>query len=294
MCIRVRLCTYVHEASFRDRKRGTERATRVRRRREGQSATDKTPNAARPRLIPQAYTHPLVFSLSSPTTHPPGRYPPSSFSLPPSYSLLASRPSPLCDPVGPFSFRCPPLWLYAPSERKLTHPRSSRYMSFSLSLPLSSSLFLSLPLSSSLTTSLFLPLSLPLFSTSLSLPLFSTSCRLFLLLVFRLSLILLEIPCYPLVQPPRHQSPPASFPFCCFYCFCPCNSPSVFLPNWAFRFHRPSSLDRLCLSRLISMKPHSIWPIKEARGRFLGPHVGVPEKERKPGHGQASEGFRRY
>lgn len=152
------------EASFRDRKRGTERATRVRRRREGQSATDKTPNAARPRLIPQAYTHPLVFSLSSPTTHPPGRYPPSSFSLPPSCSLLASRPSPLCDPVGPFSFRCPPLWLYAPSERKLTHPRSSRYMSFSLSLPLS------------------LPFSLPL-------SLFSTSCRLFLLLVFRLSLL---------------------------------------------------------------------------------------------------------
>ena len=91
-------------------------------------ATDKTPNAARPRLIPQAYTHPLVFSLSTPTTHPPGRHPPSSSSLPPSYSLLAPHPSPLCDPVGPFSFRCPPLWLYAPSERKPTHPRSSRYI----------------------------------------------------------------------------------------------------------------------------------------------------------------------
>ena len=72
-------------------------------------ATDKTPNAARPRLIPQAYTHPLVFSLSTPTTHPPGRHPPSSSSLPPSYSLLTPHPSPLCDPVGPFSFRCPPL-----------------------------------------------------------------------------------------------------------------------------------------------------------------------------------------
>lgn len=258
------------KASFRDRKRGTERATRVRRRREGQSATDKTPNAARPRLIPQAYTHPLVFSLSSPTTHPPGRYPPSSFSLPPSCSLLASRPSPLCDPVGPFSFRCPPLWLYAPSERKLTHPRSSRYMSFSLSLPLS------------------LPFSLPL-SLSFLPPAVSSS--------FSFSVCLSYSAGNPLLSARPTTSPPispASFPFCCFYCFCPCNSPSVFLPNWAFRFHRPSSFDRLCLSRLISMKPHSIWPIKEARGRFLGPHVGVPEKERKPGHGQASEGFRRY
>lgn len=32
----------------------------------GDRAIDKTPNAARPRLILQAYTHPLVFSLSSP------------------------------------------------------------------------------------------------------------------------------------------------------------------------------------------------------------------------------------
>lgn len=59
-------------------------------------AIDKTPNAARPRLIPQAYTHPLVFSLSSPTTHPLDHYPLSPPPPPPPPPPLSSSvPAPL-------------------------------------------------------------------------------------------------------------------------------------------------------------------------------------------------------
>lgn len=70
----------------------------------GGRAIDKTPNAARPRLIPQAYTHPLVFSLSSPTTHPLDHYPlpppPRPSPPPPPPSVLAS--SPIIRPRPPF------------------------------------------------------------------------------------------------------------------------------------------------------------------------------------------------
>lgn len=69
----------------------------------GGRAIDKTPNAARPRLIPQAYTHPLVFSLSSPTTHPLDHYPlppPPRPPPPPPPSVLAS--SPIIRPRPPF------------------------------------------------------------------------------------------------------------------------------------------------------------------------------------------------
>lgn len=105
-------------------------------------ATDKIPNAARPRLIPQAYTHPLVFSFPSPTTHPPDRHP---LLLSP-YSLPVPSPSPLGYPAGPFSFRHLPLWLYAPSERKPTHPPSSRCMvPLLLSFPYSHPSLFSLP-----------------------------------------------------------------------------------------------------------------------------------------------------
>lgn len=69
----------------------------------GGRAIDKTPNAARPRLIPQAYTHPLVFSLSSPTTHPLDHYPlppPRRPPPPPPPSVLASNP--ISRPRPPF------------------------------------------------------------------------------------------------------------------------------------------------------------------------------------------------
>lgn len=42
------------------------------------------------------------------------------------------------------------------------------------------------------------------------------------------------------------------------------------------------------------MKPHSMWPIKGVRERPSESYAGVPEKERKPGHGQADGGFGRY
>lgn len=88
--------------------RGSARATRVRTRRaraserasgrdneskgnRGDRAIDKTPNAARPRLILQAYTHPLVFSLSSPTTHPLDHYPLPPPPSPPPPPLLCPR-----------------------------------------------------------------------------------------------------------------------------------------------------------------------------------------------------------
>lgn len=60
----------------------------------GDRAIDKTPNAARPRLILQAYTHPLVFSLSSPTTHPLDHYPLPPPTPPPPPPAFLSSPTP--------------------------------------------------------------------------------------------------------------------------------------------------------------------------------------------------------
>jgi len=91
----------------------------------GDRAIDKTPNAARPRLILQAYTHPLVFSLSSPTTHPLDHYPlpPSppppllSSPAPASFSATLRTPLTLCkSPSYPLRVRPPPLSL------NTTHP----------------------------------------------------------------------------------------------------------------------------------------------------------------------------
>lgn len=106
--------------------RGHERASTTMRAKgnRGDRAIDKTPNAARPRLILQAYTHPLVFSLSSPTTHPLDHYP-----LPP------SPPPPLLSSPAPASFsatlRTPltlckspsyPLRVRPPLSLNTTHP----------------------------------------------------------------------------------------------------------------------------------------------------------------------------
>lgn len=79
--------------------RASEQIRRQSERDRGDRAIDKTPNAARPRLIPQAYTHPLVFSLSSPTTHPLDHYP---------------LPSPLSSPTPPPTPFPPPSVLLLP------------------------------------------------------------------------------------------------------------------------------------------------------------------------------------
>lgn len=159
----------------RSRRYTRDSATRVRAEREARAsatmrakgiertrAIDKTPNAARPRLIPQAYTHPLVFSLSSPTTHPLDHYPLSPPPRPPPPPPLSSSvpaslfhlPAPLTLRKSPsYPLRVPLSEHYAPFARKPTHPRSSRYTLFYLSLLLSfflSLLCLSLYLSSTI------------------------------------------------------------------------------------------------------------------------------------------------
>lgn len=87
----------------------------------GDRAIDKTPNAARPRLILQAYTHPLVFSLSSPTTHPLDHYP-----LPPPPPPLLSSPAPASFSAtlrAPLTLRKSPSYpLRAPPSPNATHP----------------------------------------------------------------------------------------------------------------------------------------------------------------------------
>lgn len=135
-------------------------------------AIDKTPNAARPRLIPQAYTHPLVFSLSSPTTHPPRPLSPSP--LLHLFHLLHLRPrlSPLPSPANlpaPLTLRKSPSYPLraspspnAPFARKPTHPRSSRYTLLFLFL----SSYVPLYLSSALRISSSISFGPPLFVVS--------------------------------------------------------------------------------------------------------------------------------
>lgn len=101
-----------------------------------------------------------------------------------------------------------------------------------------------------------------------------------------------------------------SFPFCRFSTplLRPCNSPSsVFLSKTEASLSsssRPSATHQiglsLSVSRLISMKPHSIWPIKEGRERFLGtppslpPMLVSPKKKENRDTGRAGGGFGRY
>lgn len=103
------------------RARASERDNESKRNR-GDRAIDKTPNAARPRLILQAYTHPLVFSLSSPTTHPLDHYP-----LPPPPPPAPPPPPPLLSSLTPASFtatlrKSPSYPLRASPSPNATHP----------------------------------------------------------------------------------------------------------------------------------------------------------------------------
>lgn len=145
-----------HTCACGGRKRASGRATMRATRNRGDRAIDKTPNAARPRLILQAYTHPLVFSLSSPTLLtlsttipflllllilPP---PPPLFSVLACPRLLFRHPpcSSYPSQVSLLSPTCVPLFeRNAPFARKPTHPPSSRYIT-SLSFSFSSSLYL--------------------------------------------------------------------------------------------------------------------------------------------------------
>lgn len=90
----------------------------------GDRAIDKTPNAARPRLILQAYTHPLVFSLSSPTTHPLDHYPLPPPPPPPPPLLSSPAPASFSATLrAPLTLRKSPSYpLRAPPSPNATHP----------------------------------------------------------------------------------------------------------------------------------------------------------------------------
>jgi len=118
----------------------------------GDRAIDKTPNAARPRLILQAYTHPLVFSLSSPTTHPLDHYPPPPPPpLPPPPLLSSSAPASFSATLHtPLTLRKSPSYpLRAPPSPNATHPlrESPRTLGAADILRLSVSLLFSFSLS---------------------------------------------------------------------------------------------------------------------------------------------------
>lgn len=143
-------CAYRKGTSERASERAYGRDNKSKRNR-GDRAIDKTPNAARPRLILQAYTHPLVFSLSSPTTHPLDHYPlpppPPLLSSPAPASFSATLRAPLTLRKSPsYPLRAPP------SPSHATHPLrgSPRTLGAAdiLRLSLSLSFFLrSIPLS---------------------------------------------------------------------------------------------------------------------------------------------------
>lgn len=109
------------------RARASERASgrdNESKRNRGDRAIDKTPNAARPRLILQAYTHPLVFSLSSPTTHPLDHYPLPPPPPPPPPLLSSPAPASFSATLrAPLTLRKSPSYpLRAPPSPNATHP----------------------------------------------------------------------------------------------------------------------------------------------------------------------------